>query len=210
MFRSLCSRGWSWPVLQRGFKVAEVNTRWCSVITAADWESLPFASPCRVDFFLISEEQQISGWMPARVFLLSELLYHRRRSSSSNPAQIRLRACLSTSIWATNQMFPLRKKNIIFSLDISPLCSSVSLISCFTAALQPNQLYADRVLSVIYDSSNGCSDMLTFSDSRLDVRIKRFRHSSRSSLLPPPLLCIPPSCSVRFSAQTQVREMDVV
>lgn len=65
------------------------------------------------------------------------------------------------------------------------------------------------------DSSNCCSDMLLFSASELDVCIKKFQHSSQSSLSPvpahlPSLLWIPPSCSRCFSAQTQVRKMDVV
>lgn len=61
------------------------------------------------------------------------------------------------------------------------LCGITYIV--FIAALQQGGL-RPRVFRSTKDSSNCCSDMLPFSASDLDVCIKRFQHSSQSSLFP--------------------------
>lgn len=61
---------------------------------------------------------------------------------------------------------------------------SITFIVFFIAALQQEGVYRDRVVRSTYDSCNCCSDMSLFSASDRDVCIKRFQHSSQSSLFP--------------------------
>lgn len=163
--------------------------------------------PCRTDYN--SKEQQISGLMPGRL-LFYKIPHHLRSCLSGNLAQIQLRVEMRgpylTHIWLRKQIFPFKKKIIIFSLYISPLFYGISCFFSFYSSPAAIASVSLGPLRIPPTAVQTCCYFLrpTWMCALRDSSIP---HNPPFSLLHFYGLCLP---VLFFSAQTQVREMDVV